>query len=163
VTVELMRRIPFFSELPESDIPLLSSVLTVRNLDAGEILFHYGDDGDALFVVVDGLLDVLMGEGTPDERVVAQRKQGEYVGEMSLILPGGKRTAAVRAAAETRLLALTRPDFESLLQRRPGLIIAIAQVLSERLDASNTSTFHEIVAKNRALQQAYDELKAAQE
>lgn len=162
MTVELMRRIPFFSELPESDIPLLASALTVRNLAGGEILFHAGDDGDALFVVVDGVLDVLMGEGTPDERVVAQRIQGEYVGEMSLILPGGKRTAAVRAAAETRLLALTRPDFESLVQRRPGLIIAIAQVLSERLDASNTSTYHEIVAKNRALQQAYDELKAAQ-
>jgi len=162
MTVELMRRIPFFSELPESDIPLLSSVLTVRDLAEGEILFHDGDEGDALFVVVEGVLDVLMGEGTTDERVVAQRKQGEYVGEMSLILPGGKRTAAVRAAAKTRLLALTRPDFESLLQRRPGLIIAIAQVLSERLDASNTSTYHEIVAKNRALQQAYDELKAAQ-
>jgi serine phosphatase RsbU (regulator of sigma subunit) len=163
MTVELMRRISFFSDLPESDIPLLASVLTVRDLAEGEILFRDGDEGEALFVVVEGLLDVLMGEGTPDERVVAQRKQGEYVGEMSLLLPGGKRTAAVRAALKTRLLVLTRPDFESLVQRRPGLLIAIAQVLSERLDASSTAAYHEIVAKNRALQQAYDELKAAQE
>lgn len=162
MTVELMRRIPFFSELPESDIPLLASALTIKDLAEGEILFHDGDEGDALFVVAEGLLDVLMGEGTPDERVVTQRKEGEYVGEMSLLLPGGKRTAAVRAAEKTRLLVLTRPDFESLLQRQPSLIFAIARVLSERLDASNTSAYHEIVAKNRALQQAYDELKAAQ-
>lgn len=163
MTSELLRRIPFFSELPDGDIEMLSGTLTVRNLAAGEILFHEGDDGSALFVVIEGALDVLLGEGTADEKVVVRRNQGEYVGEMSLILPGGKRTAAVRASIPTQLWVLTRSDFESLLRRQPRLIFEIARVLSERLDASNTSTYREIAAKNRELQKAYDELKLAQE
>lgn len=160
---ELLRRIPFFSDLPAGEIENLARSLGIRELSGGETLFHEDDLGDALFLVIDGELDVLLGEGTPDEKVVAQRQTGDYVGEMSLVLPGGKRTAAVRARSASKLWALTRADFESLLSRQPGLIFSIARILSERLDASNTSTFHEIVAKNRQLQQAYDELKAAQE
>ncbi|PKN94841.1 MAG: hypothetical protein CVU44_03275 [Chloroflexi bacterium HGW-Chloroflexi-6] len=160
---ELLRHIPFFSDLPADEIQNLAKTLGVRDLPAGETLFHEGDQGDALFLVLDGELDVLLGEGTSDEKIMAQRRSGEYVGEMSLVLPGGKRTASVRAAADSKLWVLTRADFDSLLRRQPGLIFSIARVLSERLDASNTSTFHEIVAKNHALQQAYDELKAAQQ
>lgn len=160
---ELLRKIPFFSDLPEAEIASLARSMSVQDLHAGEMLFHEGDQGDALFLVIEGELQVLLGAGTPDEKVMAQRKPGEYVGEMSLVLPGGKRTASVRAAAECKLWVLTRADFDALLRRQPGQIYNLARILSERLDASNTATFHEIVTKNRELQQAYDELKAAQE
>ncbi len=163
MTPELLRQIPFFSDLPEQEIQYLAQNMRVKHLRPGEMLFHEGDPGDALFLVVEGELHVLLGAGTADEKVMAQRRPGEYVGEMSLVLPGGKRTASVRATQESKLWVLTRADFEALLQRQPGQIYSLARILSERLDASNTATFHEIVAKNRQLQQAYDDLKAAQE
>lgn len=161
MNVDLLRRIPFFSDLPMAELETLTHTLGVRELAAGEMLFLEGDPGDALFLVIEGALEVILGAGTKDEKVFAQRRTGEYVGEMSLVLPGGKRTASVRAATDCRLWVLTRIEFSALLSRQPGLIFSMARILSERLDASNTATFREIVAKNRELQQAYDELRDA--
>jgi phosphoserine phosphatase RsbU/P len=160
---ELLHLIPFFHDLPRKEIETLAHTMAVKTLQAGEVLFHEGEPGDALFLVIEGELHVLRGEGTEDEKVMARRTRGEYVGEMSLVLPGGKRTASVRSGQDSKLWVLTRADFDSLLRRQPGVIFNIARILSERLDASNTATYREIVAKNRQLQRAYDELKAAQE
>jgi serine phosphatase RsbU (regulator of sigma subunit) len=163
MNAELLRQIAFFRDLPHEELEYLSHSLTVQSLAQGEILFHVGDIGDALYMVLEGWLDIVLGEGTSEEHLIAHRRAGEYVGEMSLIMQGGKRTATARAGAATRLWVMTRHDFDALLRRQPYLSFSIARVLSERLESSNTSTFHEIIAKNRALQQAYDELKIAQE
>jgi phosphoserine phosphatase RsbU/P len=162
VNEDLLRQIPFFRDLPAHEIETLEKIMPTQALNAGEILFREGEPGDALFLVVEGVLHVLLGEGTADEKIMDKRVAGEYVGEMSLILPGGRRTASIRAATDSKLRVLTRVNFEDLLRRRPGSIFSIARTLSERLDASNTDSYREILDKNRALQQAYDELKAAQ-
>jgi len=160
---QLLRRIPFLSDLPTEEYQTLAKNLSIRELAAGEILFRKGDVGDAMFLIVNGEVEILRGEGTPDEKIIAERRGGDYIGEMSLLIPGGRRTSSVRARFDSCLLELNRQEFEALLKRQPNLIFNIARILSERLDASNTSSFQEIVAKNRELQQAYDELKAAQE
>jgi phosphoserine phosphatase RsbU/P len=50
-----------------------------------------------------------------------------------------------------------------MLQRWPIIAYSMVSILSERLDATNDSTFHDLTEKNHQLQKAYDELKAAQE
>src|SRR4030067_1032173 len=81
---------------------------------------------------------------------------------MSLIMPDGQRTASVRARGSAVLLSMSRKQFVDLLHRYPLLANSMVRVLSERLDATNTATFHDLTEKNRQLQQAYDDLKAAQ-
>jgi sigma-B regulation protein RsbU (phosphoserine phosphatase) len=61
------------------------------------------------------------------------------------------------------LWVMTRADFDGLLHRHPGLAYNIGKVLSERLAEFDTAAFRDLVEKNRQLQKAYDELKAAQE
>jgi serine phosphatase RsbU (regulator of sigma subunit) len=111
---------------------------------------------------MDGQLDILRGEGTPEEMLLNTIEEGQYLGEMSLIMPGGLRTATVRAKVKSTLLMMSRAEFNDLLLRHPLLAYSMVRVLSERLDATNTSTFRDLTEKNRQLQKAYDELKAAQ-
>ncbi len=61
------------------------------------------------------------------------------------------------------LLSMSRTQFRDLLQRHPEMSAAMVSVLSERLDSTNVATFRDLTEKNRQLQQAFDELKAAQE
>ena len=49
------------------------------------------------------------------------------------------------------------------MQRHPELANAMVSVLSQRLDSTNVATFRDLTEKNHQLQEAYDELKAAQE
>jgi sigma-B regulation protein RsbU (phosphoserine phosphatase) len=88
--------------------------------------------------------------------------RGEYFGEMSLIMPGGHRTASVRARGDATLLSMSRLQFLDLTKKYPELSRSMVRVLTQRLDAANTQTFRDLTEKNRQLQTAYDELKDAQ-
>ena len=137
--------------------------LDVVNLNSGDILFHEGDPGEHLYVVVEGELEILLAPDTDDELILNLLHEGEYLGEMSLLQPGGLRTASARARGNVVLLSMNREHFKALLQRHPELANAMIGVLSQRLDNTNAATFRDLTEKNRQLQKAFDELKEAQE
>jgi len=155
-------KIPLFSNLSQDELTQLVHELPVEDYASGSYLFREGDSGESLYVVIEGKLEVLLAAGTPEEMRLRLCGPGEYVGEMSLILPEGQRTASVRALGKTRVWMITRTKFNEVLKRWPALAYSMVAILSERLSATNSSSFHDLQEKNRALQQAYDELKAAQ-
>lgn len=161
-SVNLLARIPFFTDLPIEELDRLMSELEVLNLKPGEILFREGDAGEHLYIVVRGELEILMGPSTADELILNVLHEGEYVGEMSLIQPEGHRSTSARALGEIVLLSMSRDQFGGLLQRHPELARSLISVLSQRLVNTNVQTFRGLTEKNHQLQQAYDELKAAQ-
>lgn len=163
MTANLLARIPFFTDLPPDELDRLVAELDVVNLKSGEILFREGDPGEHLYVVVKGELEILMAPDTDNELVLNILHEGEYLGEMSLIQPGGHRTASARARGDVVSLSMSRIQFRDLLKRHPHLANAMVRVLSQRLDNTNVSTFRDLTEKNRQLQQAFDELKSAQE
>ena len=159
----LLARIPLFADLPENELENLVHSLKVVELKPRDILFREGDVGEHLYVVADGQLEILRAAGTADELLLNVIGQGEYLGDMALLMPGGQRTATARARIPSTLLVMSRAEFDDLLKRFPLLAYSMVRVSSERLDATNTSTFRDLTEKNRQLQKAYDELKAAQE
>jgi serine phosphatase RsbU (regulator of sigma subunit) len=163
MSVNLLAQIPLFNSLPPVELDRLMKELDVVNLESGDILFREGDPGEHLYVIVEGELEILLAPNTDDELVLNMIHTGEYLGEMSLIQPGGLRTASARAHGNVVLLSMSRDQFSALLERHPELSNAMISVLSQRLDNTNAATFRDLTEKNRQLQQAFDELKAAQE
>jgi len=163
MSVNLLAKIPFFADLPPEELDRLMTELEVVNLRSGEILFHEGDPGEHLYIVVKGELEILMAPDTDNEMILNEIHEGEYIGEMSLIQSGGHRSASARARGEVVTLSMSRAQFREMLKRHPHLANAMVRVLSQRLDNTNVQTFRDLSAKNRQLQKAYDELKAAHE
>jgi serine phosphatase RsbU (regulator of sigma subunit) len=163
MSVNLLARIPLFSDLPPEELDRMLSALEVVNLKSGDMLFREGDVPEHLFIMVSGELEINMGSGTNNEIVLNVLKEGEYFGEMGLIMPGGRRTAGARARGDVVLLSMSRNRFVDLMHHHPQLANAMVSVLSQRLDSTNIATFRDLAEKNRQLQKAYDELKAAQE
>ena len=158
----LFKKVPLLSDLPRNELDHLATTLQIVTLQAGEVLFREDEKGESLFVVLEGELEVLMGLDKPDEKIMAVLGPGEFFGEMSLLIPGRARTASIRAIGAARLWRMTRADFDALLLRQPKLADTMVRTLTRRLDATNSSAFLELQEKNRQLQKAYDELKAAQ-
>lgn len=158
-----LARVPFFTNLPPSELKRLRQELDVVKLNSGDILFHEGDPGEHLYVVVQGELEILLAPDTDNELILNMVHSGEYIGEMSLLQPGGLRTASARARGNVVLLSMNRVQFKTLLDRHPELSHTMIGVLSQRLDNTNAATFRDVTEKNRQLQKAFDELKAAQE
>jgi sigma-B regulation protein RsbU (phosphoserine phosphatase) len=156
-------KIPLFQDVPSTELFPVVRELPVETYEPGAYIFRDGETGEKLYVVMDGSLEVLLGADSPDELLLRTCGPGEYIGEMSLILPDGRRTATVRAKGRTRTWVMSRSKFQEIIQRWPKMAYAMVRILSQRLDATNEATFRDLSEKNRQLQKAYDELKAAQE
>jgi sigma-B regulation protein RsbU (phosphoserine phosphatase) len=162
MNVRLLARIPLFEKLPEDELHHLAKSLRVREIPPNTLLFREGDVGDNFYIVIYGEIEVVKALGTEDERLIAVRGQGEFVGEISMIHPEGLRMATIRSRGPAQLWEMTHAEFDSLLARQPGLAYEMLRVLSARLTEAHNSTIHDLQEKNRELVEAYDELKAAQ-
>jgi CRP-like cAMP-binding protein len=138
--LDVLARSPLFEQLSQPELQMLAELSRPRRFTAGEVVFHEGDLGDALFVITSGEVDVVRdGEGGK-EHVLATLRAPMFFGEMSLI-DKEYRSATVRARAEAELLQLTADNLNSFRRNyRDGflfLVVNIARVLSSRLRDAN--------------------------
>jgi predicted MFS family arabinose efflux permease len=127
--LELLRSVPIFSPLPPPALERLARSLEPVRLDAGAVLFEAGDDGDRFYVVERGQVAVELPAGPRLEG------PGRWVGEIAL-LRDVPRTATVRAATDTSLLALDRDDFLTAVTGHAPAHSAANEIVSERLALS---------------------------
>ncbi len=159
----LLAYVPLFASLPAGELDHLATTLRALDVPDKTILFYEGDHGDHFYIVRDGEVEIVKAIGTDDERIIAVRKPGEFIGEMSLFNRNGLHTASVRTRGAARFWLMTRDDFDALLRRQPMLAYEMVRVQSERLGAAHDNAMRDLIEKNRQLQLAYDELKAAHE
>lgn len=155
-------RIPLFKKLPKLDLFKLVNDLPLQKFSQGSFLFREGERGDSLFIIMDGKIEIILAPNTSDEMLLRTCGPGECVGEMSLIMPQGMRTASARIKEDSSVRVMHRERFTEVLLSYPQLAYSMVEIMSERLDSSNETAFNDLVAKNHALQTAYDELKEAQ-
>lgn len=104
--------------------------------EAGDEVFHQGDIGDALYIIISGEVEVVITEPDGRETVVAQLGSGEFFGELAL-LQHKPRSASVRCTKSTTLLALPKADFQALAMSLPQLRRDIDRVAATRSDGVN--------------------------
>jgi CRP/FNR family transcriptional regulator, cyclic AMP receptor protein len=107
----------------------------------GSFVFHMGDEGNALYGIVNGLIRIWIPGTDGRELTVALMEPGDIFGEIAL-LDGLSRTANATAIEDTLLLVIDRSHFLDLLEREPGLARHIIELLCERLRAT-TDRFSE--------------------
>lgn len=100
-------------------------------LIAGEHLFRVGETGREMFVLIEGTLDILIGE-----RVVETAHAGALLGEMAMI-EEAPRTASVIAKTDCKLARINQRRFQFLVQQNPFFAIHVMQVLVGRLRHMN--------------------------
>ncbi len=132
---ELIRQIPLFNNLDESDLQKLSAIATEQTFTAGCPIVCEGDAGDAMYIIKYGTVH-LYKQGTKEEEEVAYMGSGQHFGEMALI-DNQPRSATVEATEHTELICLSRDAFENLLAQDTALGFRVfqrfARFLSHRL------------------------------
>lgn len=161
-TEALLSQVRLFVSLPPEEIQYLAQTLRPLTTAPGTLLLREAEQGDRLYIVLEGQIEIIKALATPDERLIAIRGPGDYVGEMSLFNRDGVHIASVRTRTAARLFEMTRADFDALLHRQPSLAYEMVRVLSARLSEAHTNTMHDLRAKNLQLTEAYESLQAAQ-
>jgi len=123
---------PLFEGLAHEEMEALASLLRLRSVKKGDVIFRKGDEGTNLYAILRGCVRITVPTALGDEIAVAVMKDGEFFGEMAL-LDGMPRSASASAGEETQLAILERSDFLKFLAKRDHAIQAILMALSWRL------------------------------
>ena len=103
-------------------------------VNAGQVIFHGGDESDAIYVVLNGRLRLVEDKKEGGMSVRAEFGQGESVGELE-VLTETARSGTLHAIRDTELVKFPRTLFNSLAQEHPNITIKISKIIAARMRA----------------------------
>lgn len=132
-TMLQLRRVPLFERLAPDDLQRLATVATERRFEPGEALVREGDQGDELFVILDGTVVVTRLEDDGSQRRIRTYGAGDHIGELA-VLRDRPRVATVTAeGAPVHTLVIGGDGLTAILLERPEAAMAMLATLAERI------------------------------
>src|SRR5215471_191821 len=132
---EILAAVPLFSFLGPNNLAPVAALCVESIHQKGEFICREGEEGDTFHIILDGELEVFVGQGD-SVRVLSLLKKGDFFGEMAL-LQGGKRTASVVVVRRAQLVTLDRASFNSLFLKNPKALEYFTRVLCKRVANAN--------------------------
>ena len=133
---DVVRRAPLFTALDEASAVSLRASMDSVKISKGNILFAEGDEGDHLYVILEGKLKLGTSSGDGRENVLSILGPGEMFGELSLFDPG-PRTSTATAVTDAKLLSLGHDKLIPWLRQNPDVALQLLARLSQRLRRTN--------------------------
>lgn len=133
---DVVRQAPLFTALDNEAAEALHANMVRTELARGDVLFHEGDPGDRLYVIVEGKVKLGRTSGDGRENLLAILGPGEMFGELSLFDPG-PRNATATAVSDAVLIGLGADDLVTWLTGRPEVSRQLLRSLARRLRRTN--------------------------
>lgn len=128
--MHLLSNIALFQNLSGEVLQSISNSFHFKELKNGEVLINQGDEGESLFILVEGLLEVsLQIEGK--KKHLTFLRPGTFLGEMAL-LTGEKRSADVTSSTESLVGELTKDAIMPLAEKNPEILATMTEIVAKR-------------------------------
>lgn len=101
-------------------------------VNAGQVIYHQGDESDAIYLVLNGRLRSVLEGPNGKMKVIGEYGQGESVGELE-VMTESTRPATLHAIRDTELAKFPRSLFNSLAQEHPGITIQVSKLIAQRM------------------------------
>ncbi len=130
--IPFLKRVPLLAKLQQADLEMLARDFRLYTYPKGNILFHQGETGRALFIIVSGKVRIY--RVTPDGRETTTNifSTGDLVGEFA-VLDGQPRSASGMSLARCELLQMSDVDFLQHLRNMPDLALAVVRLLTQKV------------------------------
>lgn len=133
VILPILKKIPLFAELNEEQHRAIIEHIVLQYFPANHVIFNKDDDGDALYIIKNGSVQIFLPNEDPDEEVeIKILSVANFFGEMALV-SNDPRNASARVIEDSEIFMLSKPDFMQLLNTTPGMANLISRELIARL------------------------------
>ena len=129
--VEQLVKTDLFASLAAPALEALARNATEHRLAQGATVIEAGAPGSSLFLVIEGLVDVLVPGADGREHHVSTLGPGSHFGEYALLC-GEPRSATVRTLCKSRLFEVDRHALKPILQANPDLAARLSAILERR-------------------------------
>lgn len=130
--VESLSALELFADFDSERLERLVDRGEICQVDSNVVLFHEGDEGDILYLILDGHVSVVTRQD-PDK--VYTLGAGDVIGEIAL-LDGLPRTATVKTNVACQLFRLSRENLEAFLEVEPAFAFGLMKVMNKKIRAS---------------------------
>ncbi|HEX8961679.1 MAG TPA: cyclic nucleotide-binding domain-containing protein [Rhodocyclaceae bacterium] len=129
--LEKLRELSLFVDLSPGELAIVDGLLHERDFLKDEVVFDEGEDGQAIYIVLDGAV-LICRQGEPETGLLAVVGAGSFFGDIALLedLP---RTAQARAAENCRLVVFFRDDFLGLMETHGVIASKISLQLARNM------------------------------
>jgi CRP/FNR family transcriptional regulator, cyclic AMP receptor protein len=133
---EVLAKAGLFQGVAPDNAEALAAQFEYVDVPRGAVVFHEGEPGDSLYIVLSG--KIKLGRRTADgrESLVAVMGPSDQFGELSVFDPG-PRTATAVAVTDARLARLPKQALRSWISNRPEISEQLLRVLARRLRRTN--------------------------
>jgi CRP-like cAMP-binding protein len=133
---EVLAKAGLFQGVAADDAEALAAQFEYLDFPRGAVVFHEGEPGDSLYIVLAG--KIKLGRRTADgrESLVAVMGPSDQFGELSIFDPGPRTTTAV-AVTDVRLARMSKQALRSWIANRPQIAEQLLRVLARRLRRTN--------------------------
>jgi CRP/FNR family cyclic AMP-dependent transcriptional regulator len=130
-----VREVPCLAGFTPDEAAAVAAQVTLVALAPGEALFHQGDPGGSVYVLVSGNVEIRVG-GTNGEHEIATIGPGTLIGEFALLVDE-QRTRSVVGCSQAQLWELPRTAFEAGLAAgeswATSFLMAVARELANQM------------------------------
>mgnify|MGYP000309461615 CR=1 FL=1 len=132
---DLLDGLELFSGFSYAELQTIAHFFTYQELRQGEAVFHEGDPGSFMLILVEGRLSIFKG-GEQGQHLLSCEGRGRVVGEMAL-LDHERRSASCVAESDCLFVTVNHDGLDRLALEHPGLayhfMLTLARLLSKRL------------------------------
>src|SRR5437879_7455445 len=128
----MLLKVPLFSQLEPPELERVTEISREPTYPRNSVIRFEDGPGDALYVVAEGQVEVVLIGEDGREVILSVLGEGEFFGEMALI-DDEPRSAHVIAMEDSTLLVLRREDFQGILKQTPASALALLRELARRL------------------------------
>ena len=134
--VKILKGTDLFGDLSEAEIERISKYFRHTRYKAGDVIFQEGKQGDVMYVIRTGAVDVVKRLEDGTDKVLASLVDGSLFGELA-ILDESERSATVVARAPVEMMELYRASLLELMKNEPRIavkvIFQLARLVGEKL------------------------------
>ena len=129
---EMLAEVPLFSLLDDEERALLAERVEIVHFASDEVIFQFGDPGDAMYVLKSGEVELTVKTKTGEKMFLERPTAGDFFGEISL-LDEGPRTATARAVKAVEAIEIDRGDLDELFRLKPAAAMDLLAATGRRL------------------------------
>jgi CRP-like cAMP-binding protein len=132
VQLELLKRIPYFSDLDLAELESIRKLIFEKTADRAEMISLEGEPADDLYFVASGVVKVFKTSAEGKEQILSILRPGESFNDVP-IFDGGPNPVSVQAMGPVLLYQIKRNDMGAVLRNHPQVALNVIKVLATRV------------------------------
>ena len=127
------KRVELFRGLTEAQLRRVAEISQREAYNKGEAICHQGDPGDAMYVIADGQVEIMVRDRTGESVSAVYLGEGQVVGEMALVDQGPRSATVLAVMDNTIIYSIPNTSFDSLFQQDTAIGFVMMRNMAQDL------------------------------